>query len=56
MSNIDSAIERHVRAAWRLLIDLPDDERERTVQWLLDFYDWSELERVVARRREALSN
>jgi hypothetical protein len=54
MTNIDRSIERHVKAAWQLLLDLPDGEREHTVEWLLAFYDWSELESVVARRRVAV--
>lgn len=56
MTNIDRSIERHVKAAWQLLLDLPDGEREHTVEWLLAFYNWSELESVVARRRVAVGS
>jgi O-succinylbenzoate synthase len=50
-------VTEHVREAWRLLLNLPDGERERVTQDLSVRFAWSEVEaETTAMRRASLPN
>lgn len=49
------SVTEHVREAWRLLLQLPDGERERVTEHLAGRYAWSEVEAgATAMRRASL--
>lgn len=43
----------HVHEAWRLLINLPDGERERITEHLAERYAWSDVEAGTTAMRRA---
>jgi hypothetical protein len=47
------SVTDHVHEAWRLLINLPDGERERVTEHLAERYDWSEVEAGTSAMRRA---
>lgn len=47
------SITEHVREAWRLLINLPDGERERVTEQLAERYAWSGVEADTIAMRQA---
>ena len=49
----DLSVTEHVREAWRLLINLPDGERERVTEHLAGRYAWSEVEPGATAMRHA---
>ena len=51
----DMSVTEHVREAWRLLLQLPDGERERVTADLAGRFAWSEVEAGASARRRALS-
>ena len=51
----DMSVTDHVREAWRLLLQLPDGERERVTGFLSQRYAWSQVEAgTTAMRRASL--
>lgn len=51
----DLSVTEHVREAWRLLLQLPDGERERVTEDLAGRYAWSEVEAGASVMRRALN-
>lgn len=49
----DMTVTEHVREAWRLLLQLPDGERERVTEHLALRYAWSEVEAGATAMRRA---
>jgi hypothetical protein len=49
----DISVTEHVQQAWRLLLNLPDGERERVTEYLADRYAWSQVEAGTAAMRRA---
>jgi O-succinylbenzoate synthase len=47
------SVTEHVREAWRLLLLLPDGERERVTEHLAGRYAWSEVEAGATALRRA---
>jgi hypothetical protein len=47
------SVTEHVHEAWRLLINLPDGERERVTQHLAERYAWSGVEADTTAMRLA---
>jgi len=47
------SVTEHVREAWRLLLLLPDGERERVTENLAGLYAWSEVEAGATAMRRA---
>jgi hypothetical protein len=51
----DMTVTEHVREAWRLLLQLPDGERERVTEDLAGRYAWSEVEADATAMRRTSS-
>jgi len=49
----DLSVTEHVREAWRLLINLPDGERERVTEHLAGRCAWSEVQAGATAMRDA---
>jgi hypothetical protein len=47
------SVTEHVREAWRLLLQLPDGEREQVTEHLAGRYAWSEVEAGATAMRRA---
>jgi hypothetical protein len=47
------SVTEHVREAWRLLLQLPDGEREQVTEHLAGRYAWSEVEAGATAMRHA---
>jgi hypothetical protein len=47
------SVTEHVREAWRLLLQLPDGEREQVTEHLAGRYAWSEVEADATEMRRA---
>ena len=39
-----AVIIEHVAEAWKFLVQLPDEEKEAVTEYLIDHYDWWEIE------------
>jgi len=39
-----AVIIEHVAEAWKLLLQLPDEEKETVIEYLIGHYDWCEIE------------